>query len=112
MLIEEEHGLTDFVNDFSGSSSFKELANKLVEATVNWVKLDRKPDGTSSWLGKFDVTKENFHEIIDLVPRLKEGDMTHILDTVIIQIFDKALLSKYQHQVDEYVNGEWINVQV
>jgi hypothetical protein len=61
---------------------------------------------------EIDVTKENFHEIIDLVPRIKESDAYNVFNTALLQIWDKAKPTNNRHQVDEYVNGDWISVEV
>lgn len=103
--------LNGLLNRFNGSNALKQLANEHVEATVNWVELDRKPDATSYRIGMFDVNKENYHEVIDLVPMLKD-DKYSITNQVINQVFSKAELTNNRHQVDEFVNGEWVNIEV
>lgn len=112
-LTEKDHlSLNNLLNSFSGSSVLTSMANEYAESVVKWVELDRKPDNTGIWVGKFDVTKENFHEIIDLVPRIKESDAYNVFDTALLQIWGKAEPTNNRHQVDEFVNGEWVNIQV
>ena len=113
--VSQQDILNGFLNRFNGSSAFKQLANEHVEATVNWIELDRKPDNTGEWIGKFDVSKENYHKVIDLASIFKEDEtgMDYSLkNSVMNQVFSKAELSDYTHQVDEYVNGEWISVEI
>ena len=107
--------LNEFINHFSNASEFKNLAREHVDTTVNLVELDRKPDQTSAWIGRFNVSKENYHQVIDLDAMFKNDgtgmDYTTV-NSVVDQVFAKAELTGYHHQVDEYVNGNWVNVEV
>ena len=115
-LNESQQGILNvFINSFSNASEFKKLANEHVEATVNLVEFDRKPDQTSAWIGRFNVSKENYHEVIDLDAMFKDDgtglDYTTV-NSVVDQVFAKAELTGYHHQVDEYINGDWISIEV
>lgn len=113
----EQDALNDLLNSFKGSSVLTLLANEYVESTVKWVELDRRPDGTGMLygsIGNFDVRKDNFHEIVDLTLIFKKNDygFSDPRDSLGSQIYNKAEMTNNRADVDEYVNGEWINVQV
>lgn len=110
---QEEQELNDVLNNFSGATALTAMANDFAESVIKTVELDRRPDGTGIRMGKFDVSKENFHEIVDLVPAIKENEWGDaFIDLVDKQIANKAELLNNHHQVEEYIRGEWINVEV
>lgn len=112
---QEEQDLNDVLNNFSGATALTAMANDFAESVIKTIELDRRPDGTGITMGKFDVSKENFHDIIDLVPRIKEnewGNSFNAFDIVDRQIVNKAELINNHHQVEEYISGEWISVEI
>lgn len=118
-LSEREEGkLSNLLDDFNSNLSFTTLANEYVESVVNWVELDRRKDGTGfnfGSIGNYDVTKDNFHEVIDLASILENINDPFFYfseNSFQKQIVNNAEKTNNKHDIDQLVNGKWVDVEI
>jgi len=94
------------LNQLSSSDAFKDLANEYAEEIVKLVELHRDANGNGISIGRFDVTKENFSDIIDISAALEAN---------VPRNFINQLINKAEHRdtstIDEYINGEWVRIR-
>lgn len=54
------------LNEAFSSTNVERHANQVASTVIRAFELERGPNGVSTWFGRFDVSNENFADIVDL----------------------------------------------
>jgi len=111
---QEQKDISQFINSYDGAENFSKLALEFAEASVDYVEAERGLRNASRYIGRYDLTVENFNQAFDFTPMLERElsfGATSAFAELGYQLYSSDLEETHKYaQQEKYIDGKWVAV--